>query len=68
MEAGFLAKLNAVKGFILADIVNLPIVSVFKIPAEVVGRWYKEGMLGASTKVSRAVFHARLLPQLPVDI
>jgi hypothetical protein len=63
-EAGFLTKLDAVAGFILADIVEFPTVAVFKIPVAYVKRWYANGELNAGAKVSRAVFHARLAPQL----
>ena len=64
-EEGFLAKLRQVRGFILADIVEFPVVTLFKVPAEVVQHWYQQGMLGAGAKVSRAVFYSRLEPGLP---
>lgn len=63
-EAGFLTKLDAVAGFILADIVEFPTVTVFKVPVTHVKRWYANGELSAAAKVSRAAFHARLAPQL----
>ena len=63
-EAGFLAKLNAVRGFILADIVEFPTVTVFKIPVERVIDWYQNGDLQASARISRSLFHSRLVPQL----
>jgi hypothetical protein len=63
-EAGFMTKLDAVAGFILADIVEFPIVTVFKVPVAYVKRWYADGELNAGARVSRAVFHARLAPQL----
>lgn len=63
-EAGFLAKLDAVDGFILSDITLFPNIQVFKVPVECVKRWYKQRELQANAKVSRAVFYSRLLPQL----
>jgi hypothetical protein len=66
-EAAFLAKLDAVAGFILADIVEFPIISVFKVPTDHVKRWYKNRELNAAARISRAGFHARLAPQLTVD-
>ncbi len=64
-EEGFLAKLQAVKGFILADIVDFPNVKLFMVPTECVEKWYRDGMLGVGAKVSRQVFHSRLEPSLP---
>ena len=65
-EAGFLAKLDRVSGFILSDITLFPNITVFKVPVEHVKRWYKKGELQANAKVSRAVFYNRLLPQLSI--
>jgi hypothetical protein len=63
-EVGFLEKLNAVDGFILADIVDFPTVALFKVPTAYVKRWYSRRELNASAKISRAGFHAKLAPQL----
>jgi hypothetical protein len=63
-EAGFFAKLDAITGFILADIVDFPEVTVFKVPVECVKRWYQNNELQASAKISRSLFYSRLLPQL----
>ncbi len=63
-EAGFLAKLANIKGFILSDIVGFPEVDIFVVPVEHVVRWYRGGMLGANARVSRRVFLDRLAPQL----
>ncbi len=63
-EAGFLAKFDVIAGFILADIVEFPVVTVFKVPVAYVKRWYANGELNKAAKVSRALFHARLAPQL----
>ena len=64
-EEGFLATLQEVRGFILADIVDFPTVTLFKVPTEAVQKWYHHGMLGAGAKVSRKVFHSRLKADLP---
>lgn len=66
-EAGFLNKLDAVAGFILADIVEFPIVTLFKVPVANVRQWYVNGELNAGAKVSRSVFYARLAPQLLIQ-
>lgn len=63
-EAAFLAKLDAVAGFILADIVDFPTVTIFKVPTELVRDWYRTGQLQTAAKISRAQFHSRLVPQL----
>ena len=63
-EAGFLTKLDAVAGFILADIVDFPTVTVFKVPVTYVKRWYANKELSAAAKVSHNAFYARLVPQL----
>ena len=64
-EENFLVKLRAVRGFILADVVEFPTVSLFKVSTEIVQAWYRGGLLGANAKVSRTVFQTRLLPTLP---
>jgi len=66
-EPAFLAKLDAVAGFILADTVEFPVVTVFKVSTDHVKRWYKNKELNAAAKISRAGFHARLTPQLAPD-
>lgn len=64
-EEGFLAKLAALKGFILSDITGFPHVHVYVVPVESVIGWYRAGRLGANCKVSRDVFLNRLAPELP---
>lgn len=64
-EEGFLAKLAALKGFILSDITGFPHVQVYVVPVEYVVNWYRAGRLGANCKVSRANFLSRLAPGLP---
>lgn len=63
-EAGFLAKLDGVAGFILSDITTFPRVEVVVVPVSNVRRWYHAGMLGGSAKVSRAVWRGRLLDDI----
>lgn len=67
-EAGFLAKLSTIRGFILSDIVDFPVVDVFVVPMSYVRRWYDQRELGASAKVSRKAFLTRLAPQLETPI
>jgi len=52
-EAGFLAKLKQIKGYILTDIEEFPSVPYWMIPKTAVENWYGSGRLGAGTKVSR---------------
>jgi hypothetical protein len=59
-EDGFTAKLSGIKGFILSDIVEFPVVDVFVVPVENVVRWHRERRLGANAKVSRAKFLGEL--------
>lgn len=63
-KAAFEQKLALVRGFILADIVDFPIVNCFKVPVENVIRWHVGGRLGANAKVSRKKF----LDELAEDI
>jgi hypothetical protein len=55
-EQGFQAKLAGVKGFILSDIVNFPVVDVYVVPVSNVIRWHNAKQLGANCKVSRKKF------------
>ena len=64
-EKGFLAKVDAVEGFILSDITKFPNVPVIKVPRDFVTDWYKRGKLGTTAKVSRARFYRDLEPELP---
>ena len=52
-EAGFLLKLDDVKGYILADVSLFPDVPFWIIPVATVRQWYANRQLGAGTKVSR---------------
>lgn len=64
-ETGFLAKLEAIEGFILSDITKFPKVPVFVVPHQLVTMWYKAGVLGAGTKVSYKKFYSELLRDIP---
>lgn len=64
-EAGFITKLDAIEGFILADITAFPIVPVTVVPVSFVRQWWADRQIGTNARVSRAVFYSRLAPQLP---
>lgn len=63
-EEGFIEKLSGIKGFILSDIVEFPIIDVFVVPVDKVVRWHRAGLLGSNAKVSRK----RFLEELQHDI
>lgn len=52
-EEGFLKKLEEIKGFIIADVEAFPEVPFWIIPSEQIEKWWKEGKLGKTTKISR---------------
>ena len=51
---GFLAKLDAIEGYIVSDIEKFPRVPFWIIPAEIVREWWDAGILNADTKITRA--------------
>ena len=53
-EAGFLAKLDEIAGYIVSDIEAFPDVPFWILPKTAVETWWREGKLGSGTKVSRA--------------
>jgi hypothetical protein len=53
-EPGFLAKLSEVEGYIVSDIEMFPEVPVWVVSAEDVLNWWKQGLLGVNSKISRA--------------
>ncbi len=63
-EAGFLTKLEAIKGYILADITSFPDVPFWIVTSDTVLDWWRRGLLGTSTKISRAGT-LNLLRELP---
>lgn len=58
--SGFLAKLDDIEGYILADIEAFPQVPFWTVPSSEVRAWWNGGLLGASTKIS----HKRALELL----
>lgn len=52
-ERGFLRKLKEIKGYIISDIESFPQVPFWIIPVEQVLQWWKNGLLGKTTKISR---------------
>jgi hypothetical protein len=52
-EAGFLAKLEEIRGYVLADLIRFPEIPFWCISADVVLTWWKNGLLGTSSKVNR---------------
>ena len=63
-KLAFEQKLALVRGFILADIVEFPNVTCFKVPVANVIRWHEAHRLGANANVSRKKF----LDELAGDI
>lgn len=53
-EEGFLQKMAEIDGYILSDIESFPSVPFWVLPKSVIETWYRSGMLGAGTKISRA--------------
>jgi len=52
-EPGFLSKLNEVKGYIVSDITEFPRVPFWTVPVGVVQKWWAEGELGKTSKVTK---------------
>lgn len=67
-EVGFLAKLDAIAGYVCSDIKKFPKVPVWIIPVEVIRNLYTNGKLGSSSSISSAVFYSRVVPLLPKPI
>ena len=55
--AGFLAKLDEVEGYIISDVELFPDVPVWVVSADEVLGWWKAGLLGTNSKISRAKAH-----------
>lgn len=51
--AGFLVKLNQIKGYIVADITQFPNVPFWIIPKEYVKRWWDSKELGKNSHISK---------------
>ena len=54
-ELGFLAKLKEIEGYIISDVESFPNVPFWILPKTAVEHWYRNGKLGAGTKISRTV-------------
>ena len=52
-EPGFLAKLKEIEGYIVSDVELFPNVPFWILPKTTVENWYRNGKLGAGTKISR---------------
>lgn len=53
-SGGFLAKLDAIEGYIVSDIESFPDVSFWIIPAATIRTWWDASILNADTKITRA--------------
>lgn len=51
-KEGFMRKLQDIRGYILADVTKFPEVPIYKVPSEVVQKWWEEGKLGKKANVS----------------
>src|ERR1044071_9674221 len=52
-ERGFLEKLKGIRGYVVADIESFPDVPYWRVTSEQVLQWWRDGALGADSKVSR---------------
>ncbi len=52
-EKGFLKKLKDIEGYIIADVYGFPNILFWVIPNYTVKKWWDEGLLGKTTKISR---------------
>lgn len=51
-EAGFLAKVAGISGYLVAHVDEFPSITIWKVDSETVLKWYRAGRLGTTTKVS----------------
>ncbi len=52
-KSGFLNKLKEIKGYIVSDVESFPDVPFWIIPSAQVKKWWTQGKLGSTTKISR---------------
>jgi hypothetical protein len=52
-EPGFLRKLNEIEGYIISDVESFPNVPFWILQKTTVENWWRDGKLGAGTKISR---------------
>lgn len=67
-ESGFIAKLDAIAGYVCSDIKKFPRVPVWIIPVELIRGLYTSGKLGSNSSISSAAFYSRIVPLLPNPI
>ena len=63
-EPGFLAKLRDIEGYIVSDVESFPRIPYWLVPKTAVESWWRAGMLGTTSKISRDGV-LRLLKTLP---
>jgi hypothetical protein len=51
--AGFLKKLEGIRGYVVADIESFPDVPYWRVRSEQVLAWWRSGALGSDSKISR---------------
>lgn len=54
-NAGFLAKLAEIEGYIISDVELFPNIPFWILPKAMVQQWWSAAKLGTTTKISRAV-------------
>lgn len=52
-KKGFLEKLKNIDGYIIADVCGFPNIPFWVIPNSTVKKWWDEGLLNKTTKISR---------------
>jgi len=52
-RAGFVGKLEKLKGYIVADVTEFPVIPFWIIEKEIILKWWKQKKLGKTTKVSK---------------
>jgi hypothetical protein len=52
-EPGFLRKLKEIEGYIVSDVESFPNIPFWVIHRDVVLKWWQQGLLGSSSKISR---------------
>lgn len=67
-EKGFLAKLDAIDGYVCSDIMKFPQVPVYMVPSSLVLELYRKGQLGAGTRISSPRFYSTIVPLLPEPV
>lgn len=63
-EEGFLAKLDAVEGYVCSDIMKFPEVPIYLVPSDLIRELYHGGQLGAGSRISSPKFYSTVVPRL----